>query len=250
MYKRLISTDPQTGMLKARLIGNSYRYIKHRDKDGATDQTVYAINWFNSQWIWIYHIYNWLALTSVKKVGGQAFFKGCVDKTLLGHENDHRDVLLIVRYPSVTQFLKMLQSKYFLLVSILRLLAVSDFTFGFTRRCDINLTTGHNTSIPGVARPVFAVHHYRSHKDLSTQLSNVAETQDVHIDYVGRINSLLYTGEELKSTRQVDCVMDGVILLSAATTQQITNMIHQQDYQAVIAQTDSSYIATLKRMTV
>ena len=65
-----------------------------------------------------------------------AILQGRHIKTLYGREEDKRDVLLVVRYPALTNFRSMLESKIFQGVSVIRMAAVDNFTFGFTKRGD------------------------------------------------------------------------------------------------------------------
>ena len=100
------------------------------------DEPVYAINWFNTRSALVYDFYNFLAVRSVRKIGGGPFIKCKLEKTLIDDDTLRRDVLLIVKYPSLVNFRRMLESTMFQLVSLLRTAAVSDFTFGFTKRQD------------------------------------------------------------------------------------------------------------------
>ena len=100
------------------------------------DEPVYAINWFNTRSALVYDFYNFLAVRSVRKIGGKPFIKCKIDRSLTGDETLRRDVLLIVKYPSLKSFRSMMENTYFQIVSMLRNAAVSNFTFGFTKRQD------------------------------------------------------------------------------------------------------------------
>ncbi len=96
-------------------------------------EPLYAVNWFDTKSKILYNLYNLLASKSVYKVGGKAIFKGIVLEKIQGKQEDHREMLLIVKYPSAYSFKSLIDSLYFKLVSILRIKAVLNFNFGFTK---------------------------------------------------------------------------------------------------------------------
>ena len=132
-----MSMPSGTPSLTAKITSSVRVHITALLSDFKMDQPVYALNWFNSRQLWLYNFYNLLAARSVLNVGGVPFFKARVATTLYGDDADYRSVLLIVRYPDINHFKTMLQSRYFQCVSIIRGLAVAQFTFGFSTRTDI-----------------------------------------------------------------------------------------------------------------
>ena len=103
---------------------------------GRTSGPLYAINWFNTRWAWLYTLYNVLAARLLLKSGGRPVLKANHRKTIDGPASAERQVLLIVQYPSGDSFLDLLQNRMFQVVSLLRMLAVKDFSFVFHRRYD------------------------------------------------------------------------------------------------------------------
>jgi len=115
------------------LVGRSRAYISLTEGAATFDDEVYAINWFDTNIRWVYDLYNLLASFSLKAIGGVPFFKGHLIKAVHGSSSDCRSTLLVVRYPSLHSFKTMLEKRAFQAVSVLRMLAVRQFTFGFTR---------------------------------------------------------------------------------------------------------------------
>ena len=95
---------------------------------------VWAVNWLNLKRPWLYDLYGKLAFIHVAKAGAKLFFKGNVIEKLEGEDMYDRELLLIVRYPSVDGFLNMLSNKWFQLKSILRINAIKRFVFGFVKQ--------------------------------------------------------------------------------------------------------------------
>jgi len=109
-------------------------FIRSVHSDANLDESFYAINWFSTKMEWLYHFYNFLAVRSVLKVGGKPFFKAKVTETLVDDNRGRRDLLLIVNYPNGKKFISLMESTYFKMVSIFRILSVKRFTFGLTIR--------------------------------------------------------------------------------------------------------------------
>ncbi len=230
------------GAIKARLFGDNYAYIKSIDNTVLPDAPVYAINWFNTKRMWLYNLYNVLAVPSVLAINASPYFKGEHIKTLHGGLTGQRDVLLIVRYPSPYRFKKMLESLYFKLVSILRIAAVKNFTFGFaTRNDDGSVSNGGNKSA------TYAVHHYTGAGDISGEVQKIAKSNSIDVFFAGRISALLYSGGQKSAHKQIPCLMDGIILLRSDAGKNLEELTCSTAYQAVLEKTESSFIGLYKR---
>ncbi len=121
------------------------------------ESPIWAINWFNLKRKKLYTLYNVMVFPHLKKVGGRAHFKGYVKEKLEGTETFDRQMLLIVKYPTASAFLKMITNKLFLLKSMLRLKSVSRFIFGFTKRI------GEHPTPPEKPARYVGKNHYLAH---------------------------------------------------------------------------------------
>ena len=235
--------------LKEEIAFGHYALIKSVKENESFRDPVYAINWFNTNAKWIYNFYNLLAARSVFKIGGKVFFKGEWVKTLRGTDEDSRSMLLIVNYPSALKFLELVKDRYFQLISIFRIMAVRNFSFGFTDRLDSE-KDWENTGSDFDRSKAYAIIHFKATQLLSEHLpeiKNIAESHDVKIYYVGQISSLLYSGNRSGEETQVPCLLDGLILLEGNNCSQLEAMVIAPQYQELSAQFESSYIALLKR---
>ena len=219
-------------------------FIKSLDKTISLNQPVYAINWFNTRSLWLYNVYNFLGSFSVKKVAGSPFFKARVNEVLYGEEEYQRSVLLIVNYPALENFKQMAENLYFKLVSLLRIAAVKEFTFGFSRRTDAGEYDVQNNQND----KAYVIHHYRADKDIMPQLERLVHRHDVIVLFSARISALLFSGDATQPNEQIPCLMDGIVLLSADNVSQIKNAVADDNYQQVIQQTQCSFIAALERV--
>lgn len=227
--------------ISVRVAGKTHARITTTDQNWPLSNPVFAINWFDTKSLILYNIYNFLAQRSVHKVEGRAHFKGKITKTLYGEKADRRDVLLIVNYPATQNFLIMLQSGYFKLVSILRMAAVKRFTFGFTRRRDKgNAPADHNF------QHAYAVHHYHG-VDISEQAIRLAQQAGVQVYYAGWISSRVSVGPQ-DDDKAIPCLMDGIIVFQGTTEQVISDMVASPSYCNLLAVTKSSFVAQLSRL--
>ncbi len=230
--------------IKANISKTNSVHIKAISQEDQLNSSVFAVNWFNTRWLWLYNFYNLLAGISVHKIGGKAFFKGTVKHNLYGIAKDKRDVLLIVNYPSLVNFKKLVENRFFQIVSLLRVLSVKKFTFGFSHKTSSNESTKRND----FKNKSFVIHHYKANEDITKKLQTLLTTYSVTIFYSGRISSLLYSGDGNRATKQIPCIMDGIVILEADDFSQIKNAVSSDDYQSLLKTTESSYIASLDRM--
>lgn len=249
MYPTSREKMENSQVLKQEVIFGNYALIKQIKTDVPLDRPVYAVNWFDTRMKWMYDFYNLIAANSVFKIGGKVFFKGQVVKKLLGNVEDSRNMLLIVNYPSAVRFLDLVKDKFFVFVSVLRELAVKDFSFGFTQRLDSQEPLQAKRSHFDKSK-VYAMHHFRSGKPLAEflpRLNEIATANAVKIHYGGQISSLLFAQNKQGKEIQVPCLMDGILLYEADKDVSLEALINGESYRKEIAKLDSSYIALLKR---
>jgi uncharacterized protein (DUF1330 family) len=236
-------------VIKQEVIFDNHALIKQVKKDVGLDRPIYAINWFDTRMQWMYDFYNLLAAQSVFKIGGKVFFKGKVVKKLSGSAEDSRNMLLIVNYPSAIRFMDLMKDNFFILVSVLRELAVKDFSFGFTARLDSQEPLPEKRSTFDRSK-AYAMHHFRTDMPLTEflpRLHEIAAGNGVKVHYAGQISSLLFAQNQQGKETQVPCLMDGILLYEADHDALLETMISGEQYRQEIAQLDSSYIALLKR---
>jgi len=159
------------------------------------EDRIWAINWFNYKQKWLYSLYNRLASPYVIKVGGQLLFKGHNIKSMFGSEDLARHTLLVVTYPKINNFLEMLTIKAFQLFSVLRVKAVQDFVFGFTRRVD----SFASTSTPKfIGSESYLVYHYT--EDIEKwELYEAAREHDAKVYFHGEKIAQLKRIEEVRT---------------------------------------------------
>jgi len=215
-------------------------FIKAKNADVNLNEPLYAVNWFSTKVTWIYHLYNILAKKSLTKIGGEGFFKGEIKKTILDEAQGKRDLILIVRYPSANSFKGLMQNTYFKIVSLLRMVAVKEFSFGFT-----NKQSGNDSSLnEGLC---YVVHHFKTNKETIYTRFNESLTNGVSIKYSGKMAAELYSKKEEEIT-EVPNIMDGIVIYESKSEEPILNMIEGKQYQEIIKTLDSSYIGTVNRI--
>ncbi len=236
-------TDDKASVLKAHLMGKYYAYIAKTGDDLSFENPVYAVNWFDTKTQWVYDFYNILAIRSVKAIDGAPFFKGLWRETLSGTAADQRQVILIVRYPSLDDFKTMLQSKFFQMVSVFRIFAVRDFTFGFTQRLD----DGPDLS-PPQQQAAYAVHHYRGETGIIEQIKKFAVAHMIELFYAGKTGAHVYLGDKADMGEQNPCLMDNIVVLKSDDAERLADALRSDSYMAIAAKTDSSFIGLFDRV--
>lgn len=229
--------------IRASITGESYVQIDRVNETIHWSEPVHALNWFNTRLLSLYNFYNFIAARSVTRVGGQPIFKGELTKHIAGDVKDLRSVLLIVRYPSPLHFKNMAENLYFKVVSILRGLAVKEFTFCLTHTVqDVNVPPDIDPTIS------YAVHHFKGTADTIDKVQAAARAANIQMEFSSNKTHSLSTGSTKGVTTPIPALMDGLILLSAENSSALETLFTSADYQHIIDQTDNSFIGLFKRV--
>lgn len=220
--------------------------IRATQEDINLDEPLYAINWFSTKVEWIYHLYNFLAVGSVRKIGGKAFFKAKVKETLLDEAKGRRDLLLIVRYPGSQNFISLMKSTYFKMVSIFRVMSVSKFTFGFTHKLEAETSSTKKDQLQ------YAVHHFKAAKASIDFIQVVKKLLpiDVAIKYAGYTVATLNSQEKGAEVQQIPNLMDALIIFQSKEESALRALFDSEDYKKAQNSLQSSHISLLDRIAV
>ena len=217
--------------------------IKAKAPDVDLNEPLYAINWFSTKIEWMYHLYNMLASKSVKKIGGKAFFKGKITQTILDEKNKVRDLILIIQYPNGNGFKALMESTYFKIVSLFRMVAVKKFSFGFTQKQIVSESSLKN-------KLAYVIHHFEKttlEASLFSEFENLL-TDNVNIKYAGKMVAELVTQTKNKEDEHIPNIMDGVIIFESEKESDILDIIASPEYQSLIKTLNGSYVGTLNRI--
>ena len=117
-------------------ITSKIRAVLSGGKKIPPEASLFAINWFDTRFAPLYHLYNVLAAPRVFRIGGKAFFKAEVTEQISGDPTLARRFLLIVNYPSAGAFLNLLRDPIFQIISLLRTSSVKNFSFCLNLRLE------------------------------------------------------------------------------------------------------------------
>ena len=230
--------------LKVKVTNNTSIYINAIDNEVDETKRVYAINWFNTRSLWLYNFYNFVASPFVKRVGGKVFIKAKVKKTLFGDIDDYRDMLLIVTYPTLLDFIQLVKNKFFIFVSFFRIFSVKEFTFGFTHRVD---------KTPSIELPTqsgsYAIHHYRTKQNIAQEIEVVAnQEKGVELYYLGETVALLSIGDNINSKEETPSIIDAIAIFRTDNDENMKLFLKDKKYFKIVEKTDSSFIALVERV--
>lgn len=211
------------------------------DNDFEIEDRIWAINWFDLKVKWMYSLYNRLASKYVMQVGGQLFFKGYHKQTLFGDETLARQTLLIVTYPKITHLLEMIMIKAFQLVGILRIMAVKDFVFGFTKRMDAYTDT--NTPMLNTNN-AYLVFHYQGGIDLE-KISQLVKEHELNLFFHGKKSAQLKQLHQGKADVLVPFFMDGILIVEGGDEEKIRTFALSSEFQEM---NTTSYAALFERV--
>lgn len=208
----------------------------------------FAINWFNTRAMWLYNLYNVIAVRSVLKVGASLFFKGRITKTLVGSPDAARQMLLIVNYPSGKRFLDLLSDRFFQITSLLRMASVRDFSFVLNTRIDGPASIQQRPQEFETSQ-AWAVHIYSSSHDIEEDLAflkKVTERSQIGLHFASQRGALVNTEDKNGNRTAMTSVTDRVVILKGTATEQLATAI-RGPYTEFTDTIDNSYIGILTR---
>ncbi|MFY0652037.1 MAG: hypothetical protein JXQ96_08400 [Cyclobacteriaceae bacterium] len=209
---------------------------------------VWAINWFDLKAPKLYQFYLSLASKHVQGVKAIPFFKGQLIKRIEGDEKGERGNLLVVNYPSPESFLKMIKSKLFQFKSILRVLAVKDFTFGFMMRTDDGEPPKETIS-KYEGQLIYLVHHFQNgHKRIDASgLKELAASYDIFMHFAGTKSHIVGRKRKNERLKTAPFYMEGLIILGAFEESQFDNLLTSVSYREFMKDNSSNYLGLFRR---
>lgn len=219
--------------------------VEPTDDPTYLNQPVWAINWFNLKNKWLYNLYNLVAAPFVKRVGGRLLFKGYLLETVAGNADLSRKMLLIVSYPDIHHFLDMIMIKPFQIISILRVYAVKDFIFGFTRK-------KRGVSAPAKNKihskdAIYLVHHFSTNNPVdNTQLEGIINQYPLELVFSGSKTGIIQRIENNKSI-PTPFFMDGINLIKASDRAELKEFLGDNQFNSILARNDTNYLGIFKR---
>ncbi len=230
--------------IRGKVISNTHVLIRANAEGVNLNEPFFAINWFSTKVEWMYHFYNFLASRSVVKVGGKPFFKAKVTETLVDTSNSRRDLILIVRYPNGEQFKSLMQSTYFIMVSVFRIFAVSNFTFGFTHKMEADDKSQKSDSLH------YALHHFKAEKNTGEILQKIKQITPASIStkYTGQMVANLYSQEKDNEPEQIPNLMDAIVVFQSPSEQELRSLLTSAAYQEILEMTPTNHVSFLNRI--
>ena len=229
--------------IEAKIVGSTHIRLQRIDNTISWDKPVHALNWFDSRQLQIYNFYNLLAGRSVKQVGGAPLFKGRLIARVHGTDKDERQVLLVVKYPSPGHFKDMLSNTYFKSVSIIRSLAVKEFTFCLSHSMG-------DENIPGkrARGENYAVHHFCGDMNVLNNIRDALQKNSLEIAFSSLKTHELYKIAGNKTPERVPAIMDGIVLFKCENENTLNEIVKSEPYQQCLQQSQSSYVGLYQRI--
>ena len=220
--------------------------------DGSIRETqpLFAINWFNTRARWLYNLYNRIAAGSVFRIGAKVFFKGRLVRTLMGPSKAARSTLLIVNYPSGERFLDLLSGRFFQITSVLRMLAVRDFSFVLNARADGPALMGQQTQSFDPAR-AWAVHMFSSSRDMNEEVATlraVTEKSGIVLHFASRPAVVVNKDDGQGRREPMNYITDRVVILEGASATHLASAVNGA-YSEFTGMVQDSYIGLLDRVS-
>ena len=244
--------------------------IRIRGDEKVISKPLFAINWFDTRFAPVYHLYNLLAGPRAFKVGAKALFKGKHQSTIFGNPNLQRNFLLIVNYPSANHFLDLVSDKVFQVFSVLRMAAVKRFSFVLQQRHDGDqLLTDRLPkenkqgayAVVQISQPLQDADPANSQgatrpADLALSIRSLAEQHDVELFFAGTAAGRVSTVGEDDQETVLPTITERTFVFSASSEALLRGFIVSDEFHSLIGISSQSssleespvFAATLKRL--
>jgi len=97
-------------------------------------------------------------------------------------------------------------------------------------------------------KTAYAVHHYSGPNDISAELQGLTANSAVDIFFNSQIKAHIATGKSQENCELVDCIIENVLILSAADEDDIIAFTQASPYQNLIQKTETSFIGLYSRI--
>lgn len=197
-------------------------------RSDAFDNQLWAVNWLNTKRLGLYNLYSKLAYSHVAKVGGRVLLKGVITEKLCGDDKYDRELLLIVRYQSIGNFLKMIGGKVFQLKSILRTSSVSRFVFGFVSKIAGEGDT-KNYPTPYEGDRHHLVHIFQTDKPDEAHHLFVKSAYMPTLYFYG-LKGATVSRVDKSGEKDAPYFVDGICIWEADSAQRLRNLVEMDDF--------------------
>lgn len=216
----------------------------------ALHNPLFAINWFDTRVSWIYHLYNHLSASRLYKIGGKVFFKGKVTRMIAGDASLARRYLLIVNYPSAEHFLDLAADRLFQLFSVLRIIAVKNFSFVMHQRIEGRQLMSDQRQ-PWAASNAYALLHFVTNEpiaDVVSTLREIASDDSIHVHFASQQAATLAVQTGSDPIQNMPFVTQNVVILEASHASELAELVDGKKFRQLTSSFQNFYAGTVTRL--
>lgn len=216
----------------------------------ALNNPLFAINWFDTRAGWIYHLYNRLSAGRLYKIGGKVFFKGKVTKMIAGDASLARRNLLIVNYPSAEHFLDLAADRLFQFFSVLRIIAVKNFSFVMHQRIEGQQLVSDERQ-RWAASSAYALLHFTTNEpiaDVVSTLREIAGDDSVHIHFASQQAATLAVQSGSDPIQSVPFITQNVVIMEASQAIELAELVEGKRFRQLTSSFQVFFAGTVTRL--
>ncbi len=215
----------------------------------ALDNPLFAINWFDTRANWLYQLYNYLSAGRLYKIGGKVFFKGKITKMISGDASLARRHLLIVNYPSAEHFLDLAADRLFQFFSVLRIIAVKNFSFVMHQRIEGRqlMSDQHQQ---WASHNAYALLHFKTNEplaDVVSTLREIASGDSVHVHFSSHQAATLAVQSGSDPIQHVPFVTENVVIIEASNANELAELVDGKKFRQLTDSFQGFYAGTVTR---
>ena len=213
----------------------------------ALDNPLFAINWFDTRAGWLYQLYNYLSAGRLYKIGGKVFFKGKVTRMIAGDALLARRYLLIVNYPSAEHFLDLAADRFFQFFSVLRIIAVKNFSFVMHQRIEGRqlMSDQHQR---WAASNAYVLLHFKTDEplaDVVSTLREIASDESIHVHFSSQQAATLAVQSGSDPIQSVPFVTQNVVIIEASQASELAELVDGKKFRQLTSSFQGFFAGTV-----
>lgn len=216
----------------------------------ALDNPLFAINWFDTRAGWLYQLYNYLSAGRLYKIGGKVFFKGKVTKMIAGDASLARRNLLIVNYPSAEHFLDLAADRLFQFFSVLRIIAVKNFSFVMHQRIEGRQLMSDQRQ-RWAASNAYALLHFKTNEPLAVVVSTLREItsdESIHVHFASQQAATLAVQAGSDPIQNVPFITQNVVIIEASQASELADLVDGKKFRQLTSSFQGFFAGTVTRL--
>jgi hypothetical protein len=178
------------------------------------------------------------------------FFKGKVTKVIAGDASLARRNLLIVNYPSAEHFLDLAADRLFQFFSVLRIIAVKNFSFVMHQRIEGRQLASDQRQ-RWAASNAYVLLHFKTDEplaDVVSTLREIASDESIHVHFASQQAATLAVQSGSDPIQNVTFITQNVVIIEASQASELAELVDGEKFRQLTSSFQGFFTGTVTRV--